>query len=81
MMHCGYEPTAVNDTIGNPLKALKVALRGIRTEGPMAPEIPLADQRPAEYVFDHLVKKAVTEVHGAPAAKPAREKRSAGQSA
>ena len=27
------------------------ALRGIRTEGPMAPDIPLDKQRPAEYVF------------------------------
>ncbi|SDG86869.1 adenosyl-hopene transferase HpnH [Roseospirillum parvum] len=28
MMHCGYEPTAVDDTVGNPLKALKVSLLG-----------------------------------------------------
>lgn len=47
MMHCGYEPTAVADTVAHPLKALKVALAGVRTEGPMAPEIPLDDRRPA----------------------------------
>ncbi|MDX1487446.1 MAG: adenosyl-hopene transferase HpnH [Acidiferrobacterales bacterium] len=41
MVHCGYEPTAVNDTFAHPLKALKVYLRGPRTEGPMAPELPL----------------------------------------
>ena len=29
---------------------LTVALRGIRTEGPMAPEIALENQRPAAYV-------------------------------
>ena len=40
MVHCGYEATAVNDTFRNPLKALKVALKGPRTEGPMAPEVP-----------------------------------------
>lgn len=40
MVHCGYEPTAVNDTFAHPLKALKVALLGSRTEGPMAPELP-----------------------------------------
>jgi hopanoid biosynthesis associated radical SAM protein HpnH len=28
MVHCGYEATAVNDTFRNPLKALKVALKG-----------------------------------------------------
>lgn len=57
MVHCGYEPTAVADTLMRPLAALKVALRGPRTEGPMAPEIPLENQRPAEYVFDGLVKR------------------------
>lgn len=41
MVHCGYEPTAVNDTFAHPLKALKVFLRGPRTEGPMAPELPV----------------------------------------
>jgi hopanoid biosynthesis associated radical SAM protein HpnH len=33
MVHCGYEPTAVNDAVLNPLKALTVALRGPRTAG------------------------------------------------
>jgi hopanoid biosynthesis associated radical SAM protein HpnH len=40
MAHCGYEGTAVNDTIAHPLKALKVFLSGPRTTGPMAPELP-----------------------------------------
>jgi hopanoid biosynthesis associated radical SAM protein HpnH len=56
MVHCGYEPTAVNDTISHPLKALKVFLKGIDTEKPMAPEIPLDNQRPAEFVFEGLIK-------------------------
>ncbi len=47
MVHCGYEPTAVNDTFDHPLKAALVALRGPRTEGPMAREIDLSKQRPA----------------------------------
>ena len=38
------------------MKALRVALRGHETEAPMAPEIPLDGQRPAEYVFEGLVK-------------------------
>ncbi|MEM7224603.1 MAG: adenosyl-hopene transferase HpnH [Pseudomonadota bacterium] len=58
MVHCGYEGTAVADTVKNPLKALLVNLRGIRTDGDMAPEIPLADQRPADFVFESLVKEA-----------------------
>ena len=63
MVHCGYEGTAVTDTVKNPLKAAKVALAGIRTEGPMAPEIPLDSQRPAEFVFDSLVAEAVKDTH------------------
>ena len=38
MVHSGYEPTAVNDTVAKPWKALMVALRGPRTDGPMAPD-------------------------------------------
>jgi hypothetical protein len=57
MVHCGYEATAVTDTVRHPLKALKVWLRGVDTEAPMAPEIPLHDQRPAEFIFDDLVTR------------------------
>jgi hopanoid biosynthesis associated radical SAM protein HpnH len=41
MAHCGYEPTAVDDTFRHPWRALKVLVRGYRTEGPMAPELPI----------------------------------------
>jgi hopanoid biosynthesis associated radical SAM protein HpnH len=68
MVHCGYEPTAVADTVMRPFAALKVALRGPRTEGPMAPEIPLEHQRPAEYIFEGLVKR-LTEKEKRPAAE------------
>ncbi|NQU60737.1 MAG: adenosyl-hopene transferase HpnH [Rhodospirillales bacterium] len=56
MVHCGYEPTAVTDVVSHPIKALSVLLKGIETEKPMAPEIPLDNQRPAEFVFEGLVK-------------------------
>jgi len=56
MVHCGYEASAVADTVAHPLKALGVFLKGIDTEKPMAPEIPLDNQRPAEFVFEGLVK-------------------------
>jgi hopanoid biosynthesis associated radical SAM protein HpnH len=38
-VHCGFEPTAVNDTFAHPLKALRVMLRGPRTEGPFARDL------------------------------------------
>ncbi len=41
MVHCGFEPTAVNDAMSHPLKALRAWLSGPRTEGPMAPAPPL----------------------------------------
>lgn len=46
MAHCGYEGTAVNDTVARPLRALKVFLKGPRTDGPMAPELPTLYTRP-----------------------------------
>jgi hopanoid biosynthesis associated radical SAM protein HpnH len=64
MAHCGYESTATADAVRHPLKALKVSLRGPRTEGEMAPEIPLAGQRPAKWVFDGMVADAMREMHG-----------------
>ena len=63
MAHCGYEPTAAVDALNNPLKAAWVALRGPRTDGPMAPEIPLAAQRPAEFIWDSQVHDFMSEVH------------------
>ncbi len=65
MVHCGYEATAVDDTFAHPLKALKVAILGPDTEGPMAPEIPLDGQRPAEYVFENMVKRLSEAESGA----------------
>lgn len=38
MAHCGYEGTAVEDSLRHPLKALRVWLRGPRTAGEMMPE-------------------------------------------
>jgi hypothetical protein len=62
MAHCGYEPTAVDATFAQPLAALKVAMFGVRTEGPMTPEIPLDGQRPAEYVFSRHVEQELAAV-------------------
>jgi hypothetical protein len=39
-----------------------VALRGVRTSGPMAPEINLENQRPAQYIFSAEVQKRLSEI-------------------
>ena len=62
MAHCGYEATATEATAQRPLAALALAWRGVKTEGPMAPEIPLANQRPAQYVFDGQVQQRLSEI-------------------
>jgi hopanoid biosynthesis associated radical SAM protein HpnH len=62
MVHSGYEATAVTETIRRPWKALAQTMRGIRTDGEMAPEISLDRQRPAEYVFSRHVDKALAEI-------------------
>ena len=72
MVHCGYEGTAVEDTFARPWKALKVALAGIRTDGPMAPDIALDKARPAEYVFEKQVQEQVALAHTSKAAASGR---------
>lgn len=52
MVHCGFEATAVNDTVNNPLKALGVFLKGSKTDDEMAPELPTL------YKVDELAKKS-----------------------
>ena len=56
MAHCGYEPTAADYAFRRPLAAARIALQGVRTSGPLGPEISLDGQRPAEYVFSHHVE-------------------------
>src|SRR3982074_1679384 len=62
MAHCGYEPTAAHAALCNPLKAMWVALRGVRTTGPMAPEINLDKQRPAQYIFSAEVQTRLSDI-------------------
>jgi hopanoid biosynthesis associated radical SAM protein HpnH len=65
MAHCGYEPTAADAMFAKPLSALKLAMTGIKTEGEMAPEIPLDNQRPAEYVFSRHVELELEQIRKA----------------
>ena len=62
MVHCGFEATAVEEAFKNPLAALKVAVGGIRTQGPMSPDLPLDRQRPAEFVFSRHVEHKLAEI-------------------
>jgi len=64
MVHSGYEASAVMDAVHHPLKAAAVAVRGVRTEGEMAPEIPLDRQRPATYVFSRHVEETMIRLKG-----------------
>ncbi|MCA7958166.1 adenosyl-hopene transferase HpnH [Burkholderia multivorans] len=65
MVHCGFEATAVMDTIAHPLKAFAVSRKGVRTDGPFAPDISIAKQRPAEYVFSRHVEIKLEEIQRA----------------
>ncbi|MBY0558429.1 adenosyl-hopene transferase HpnH [Hyphomicrobium sp.] len=67
MVHSGFEATAVMDAVKKPWKIAAVALRGVKTDGPMAPEIPLDKQRPAEFVFSRHVENKLAEISEAEA--------------
>ena len=73
MVHSGFEATAVNDTVRRPWVAAKVALFGINTKGPFAPEIALDKQRPAEYVFSRNVQKKLSDIQAEKAAAKAEK--------
>jgi len=82
MAHCGYEATAADDSVKRPWKLLGLSFGGVRTKGPMAPEIPLDNQRPAENIFEKLVASAISEMPQKPTraanqSRPAEERRSA----
>jgi hopanoid biosynthesis associated radical SAM protein HpnH len=73
MVHSGFEATAVVEAIKKPWKALAVQMRGPKTDGEMAPEIDLSNQRPAEFVFSRHVETAMAEMaHDAPPKRGAK---------
>ena len=71
MVHCGFEGTAATDSIRHPLKMMKVARQGVRTEGAMAPDIDLSNARPAEDVYSSHVERELARIK---AANPAAAK-------
>ena len=62
MAHCGYEGTAVNDMFSNPLKAVKVYMKGPKLEGEMAPALPIMYDRNETNHSDQLSAIPVTKV-------------------
>lgn len=62
MVHCGFEGTAATDAIRHPLKMMAVARNGVRTTGPMAPDIDLSNQRPAKDVFLNIVESETARI-------------------
>jgi len=62
MVHCGFEGTAVVDSVKHPYKLVPLAMRGVKTEGPMAKDIPLDKARPAEFVFSAHVERKLAEI-------------------
>lgn len=62
MVHSGFEGTAVKDTVMHPLKAMMVALKGVKVDGDMAPDISLDKQRPAEFLFSRHVEDSLARI-------------------
>lgn len=62
MAHCGYEATAVADMVHKPWKGLKAAISGIKTQGDMAPEIPLENARTSDFVFEKVVEDQLRRI-------------------
>jgi hopanoid biosynthesis associated radical SAM protein HpnH len=72
MVHSGFEATAVADSLKRPWQLMRLALWGVRTEGAMAPEISLAKQRPAEFVFSRHVEQALADIDKSEQARKGR---------
>ncbi len=73
MAHCGYEGTAADDSAARPWKLFMTAMKGIKTDGKMAPEIDLSKARPAQWVFEKIVESAIGDAQDQKPAKPAAQ--------
>jgi hopanoid biosynthesis associated radical SAM protein HpnH len=73
MVHSGFEASAVTDAVKKPWKLAALALTGMKLDGPMAAEIPLDRQRPAEYVFSRHVAEKLAALEKAEAGPQASD--------
>jgi hopanoid biosynthesis associated radical SAM protein HpnH len=62
MVHCGFEGTAAADSMRRPVEFLKVALGGVKTDGPMVPDIDLSKARKAEDVHAAQIKAEMERI-------------------
>lgn len=65
MVHCGFEGTAATDAIRHPLKMFSVGRKGVRTDGPMAPDVDLSGARPALDVHSTHVERELARIQSA----------------
>ncbi|WP_267221155.1 adenosyl-hopene transferase HpnH [Dyella silvae] len=59
MAHCGFEGTAVDDTFAHPLRAARIATFGPRTEGDMAPDLPVLYGNRVDATAIHIPVSAI----------------------
>lgn len=62
MVHCGFEGTAAREGIVRPLEFMKVGFKGVRTDGPMAPDIDLSRQRRSVDVHATQVEEELEKI-------------------
>lgn len=62
MTHCGFEGTAATDAIRNPLKMFRIGRKGVKTDGPMAPDVDLSKARPAEDVYSSHLERELAKI-------------------
>ena len=77
MTHCGFEGTAATDAIRHPLKMFGIGRRGVRTDGPMAPDVDLSRARPADDVHSTDVERELARIEAADPAGFGRVQRAA----
>jgi len=62
MVHCGFEGTAATDSIRHPLKMFQIGRKGVRTDGPFAPDVNLSNARPAEDKHSSHVERELAKI-------------------
>ena len=65
MVHCGFEGTAASDSIRHPLKMFNIGRKGVKTEGPMAPDIDLSHARKSTDVHSLHVEQELAKIKAA----------------
>jgi len=62
MVHCGFEGTAAKAGIQNPLEFIKAGIKGVRVDGPFAPEVDLSQARRAVDVHAATVEAEMERI-------------------